>query len=103
MARRTPTTAPDLIADMSARRPTLPFRAAGREMRSAMRRPCTAAPGRVEHRPPIRVCLTWLILAALVVAAGLTERAQADSRSLAGASPRGRKVRLHVGERQRFA
>ena len=42
------------------------------------------------------------MLAALVVAAGLPERVHAAP-SLAGASPRARKVRLRVGERQRFA
>jgi len=49
------------------------------------------------------VSLTWLMLAALVAAAGLPERAHADAPLLAGASPRARKVRLRVGERQRFA
>jgi len=43
------------------------------------------------------------MLAALVAAAGLPERAHADAALLAGASPRARKVRLRVGERQRFA
>jgi len=43
------------------------------------------------------------MLAALVVAAGLPERVHADAPLLAGASPRARKVRLRVGERQRFA
>src|SRR5439155_1096129 len=76
---------------------------AGRDVRSAMRRPCAAAPGRAKHGAPIRVSLTWLMLAALVAAAGLPERAHADAALLAGASPRARKVRLRVGERQRFA
>src|SRR2546428_12932509 len=107
MARRTPNTAPKLIPDMSKARTSLPFRArfagAGRDVRSAMRRPCAAAPGRAKHGAPIRVSRTWLMLAALVVAAGLPERVYADASTLAGASPRARKVRLRVGERQRFA
>src|SRR3989454_8846424 len=104
MARRTPSTAPESIADMSTAR--TPFRAvagAGRDVRSAMRRPCAAAPGRAKDGARIRVSLTWLMLAALVAAAGLPERAHADAALLAGASPRARKVRLRVGERQRFA
>src|SRR5207247_1746482 len=107
MARRTPNTASKLIADMSKARTPLPFRArvagAGRDVSSAMRRPCAAAPGRAKHGAPIRVSLTWLMLAALVAAAGLPERTHADAVLLAGASPRARKVRLRVGERQRFA
>src|SRR5881296_957727 len=43
------------------------------------------------------------MLAALVVAAGLPERVHAAAPLLAGASPRALKVRLRVGERQRFA
>ena len=47
--------------------------------------------------------LTSLLLAALVATAGLPAPAQADAPWLASASPRARKVRLRVGERQRFA
>ena len=47
--------------------------------------------------------LTWVLLAALVLAPGLPERVHAAAPSLGDASPRGRKVRLRVGERQRFA
>ncbi|HTD26959.1 MAG TPA: hypothetical protein VK649_08270 [Candidatus Elarobacter sp.] len=47
--------------------------------------------------------LTSLLLAALVAIAGLPAPVQADAPPLASASPRARKVRLRVGERQRFA
>src|SRR5207247_3571193 len=107
MARRTPSTAPELIPDLLVARTPLPSTArvagAGRDVRSAMRRPCAAAPGRAKHGAPIGVSLIGLMLAALVSAAGLPERAHADAPLLAGASPRARKVRLRVGERQRFA
>src|SRR2546427_9935890 len=65
-------------------------------MRSAIRRR-GAAP------EPLRMPLTSLLLAALVATPGLPAPVQADAPSLASASPRARKVRLRVGERQRFA
>ena len=55
------------------------------------------------ERATLRVSLTSLLLAALVAVALLPARVHAEAPSLADASPRARKVRLHVGERQRFA
>src|SRR3989442_5804395 len=105
MPRRTRSQGPESIAARSRARPPFrpPVAGAGLDVRSAMRRPCAAAPGRAKDGARIRVSLTWLMLAALVVAAGLPERVHADAPLLAGASPRARKVRLRVGERQRFA
>src|SRR5207247_878833 len=71
---------------------------------------CTLPCGAVGERrrsevgtPTLRVPLTSLLLAALVAIASLPAPVQADAPPLASASPRARKVRLRVGERQRFA
>src|SRR5947199_1347806 len=79
-------------------RPTCGSRPSVRHPRSHVRR-CVGAP----ERATLRVSLTSLLLAALVAVALLPARVHAEAPSLADASPRARKVRLHVGERQRFA
>src|SRR5438034_769618 len=100
MARRTPNTTRDYRRHLGRPHEIFPCASAARAL------PCGAVAERRRSElgtPTLRVSLTSLLLAALVATAGLPAPAQADAPWLASASPRARKVRLRVGERQRFA
>jgi len=100
MARRTPNTTRDYRRHLGRPHEISPCASAARAL------PCGAVAERRRSElgtPTLRVSLTSLLLAALVATAGLPAPAQADAPWLASASPRARKVRLRVGERQRFA
>src|SRR5947208_1062682 len=104
MARRTPNTMPDYSRHLGRPHEISPCASAGQDTACAL--PCGAVGerrGSEVGTPTLRVPLTSLLLAALVAIAGLPAPVQADAPPLASASPRARKVRLRVGERQRFA
>src|SRR5436309_5038382 len=104
MARRTPNTMPDYSRHLGRPHEISPCASAGQDTACAL--PCGAVGERRRSEvgtPTLRVPLTSLLLAALVAIAGLPAPVQADAPPLASASPRARKVRLRVGERQRFA
>src|SRR5436190_11673826 len=104
MARRTPNTMPDYCRHLGRPHEISPCASAGQD--TACTLPCGAVGERRRSEvgtPTLRVPLTALLLAALVAIAGLPGPVQADAPPLASASPRARKVRLRVGERQRFA
>src|SRR5947208_14382813 len=104
MARRTPNTMPDYSRHLGRPDEISPCASAGQDTACAL--PCGAVGERRRSEvgtPTLRVPLTSLLLAALVAIAGLPAPVQADAPPLASASPRARKVRLRVGERQRFA
>src|SRR5437016_933685 len=104
MARRTPNTMPDYSRHLGRPHEISPCASAGQDTACAL--PCGAVGERRRSEvgtPTLRVPLTSLLLAALVAIASLPAPVQADAPPLASASPRARKVRLRVGERQRFA
>src|SRR5437773_1189337 len=104
MARRTPNTMPDYSRHLGRPHEISPCASAGQD--TACTLPCGAVGERRRSEvgtPTLRVPLTSLLLAALVAIASLPAPVRADAPPLASASPRARKVRLRVGERQRFA
>src|SRR5437773_10980733 len=104
MARRTPNTMPDYSRHLGRPHEISPCASAGQDTACAL--PCGAVGERRRSEvgtPTLRVPLTSLLLAALVAIASLPAPVRADAPPLASASPRARKVRLRVGERQRFA